>query len=304
MLLAVSLAAGSRHPASRAIVAVGGEAELAPLETEDLVEVPGMGLLGRVAGHELVLGRAALLEQEDVPRGEFDADLHEEAASLLFLAVDGKATATFALTDEPRPEAAAAIAELRERGIRGVALVTGDRWAVARDVAARVGCDDVAAEVLPAEKLEIVERIRASGARVAMVGDGVNDAPALAAADLGIAMGAAGSDVALESARVALLNDDLSRVAFLVRLSRSLRRNVLLSLGVAIGFIVLGAGLSALGVIGPVTAMVLHSASDLFVVLNAARLFREGEDLLEAVEQPPLAPAPAEASSIAVPLGA
>ena len=301
LLLACSAAAGSRHPASRALVELGREAELEPLAAEELRELPGLGLEARVAGRELLLGRAELLEQGGVALGDFDADLREGAATLIFLAVDGLPAATFALADEPRPEAAATVAELKERGIVGVALVTGDRWPVARDVAQRVGCDDVAAEVLPGEKLQIVERLRASGARVAVVGDGVNDAPALAAADLGIAMGGAGSDVALESARVALLSDDLSRVAFLVRLSRSLRRNVAISLSLAIGFMILGVALTSTGVLGPVPAMILHTVSDFLVLLNAARLFREGEELLAPVEDPsglaPLAPAGAQAGS-------
>ena len=158
-------------------------------------------------------------------------------------------------------------------------MLTGDRWAVARRVARDLGCDDVSAECLPAQKLQLVEAARGSGEKVAVVGDGVNDAPALAAGDLGIAMGAAGSDVAIGSARVALLNDDLTRLPFLIRLSR--RTRAIIAQNLIAGVVLIGSGLAlaGAGLLSPILAIMLHNLGSLFVVFNSARLVRAGEEL-------------------------
>ena len=275
--LAAAVARKSNHPASRAVVAIAREAELTLAEPDDFEEVAGKGVVGRVGSRAVVLGRASLLRDrgiEPLPEHELDAGL-----SLLHLAIDGRAVATIGLEDRARPEAKAAVGDLRALGVRRIVMLTGDRWAVARKVARDLGCDDVAAECLPAQKLELVEAARRGGERVAVVGDGVNDAPALAAGDLGIAMGAAGSDVAIGSARIALLNDDLTRLPFLIRLSR--RTRAVIAQNLAAGVLLIGSGLvlSGLGKLSPVAAIVLHNLGSLFVVFNSARLVRAGEEL-------------------------
>ena len=151
--------------------------------------------------------------------------------SLLYVARGGRCLGWIGLEDRTRPEARAAIDELRKLNIRNLSMVTGDKWSVARRVGAEMGCTEVQAEVLPDEKLRLVDDLKRRGHKVAVIGDGVNDAPMLAASDLGIAMGAAGSDVAINSASIALMNNDLSRLPFLIRLSPDERRlaNIILA---------------------------------------------------------------------------
>jgi Cd2+/Zn2+-exporting ATPase len=277
LALAAAIARRSHHPASRAVVAIAREAELALVEPEEFEEVPGKGIVGRVAGRGVVLGRGSLLRDRGIE--PLPEQPHDEGLSILHLAVDGKAVATIGLEDKARGEAKAAVSDLRALGVRRIVMLTGDRWAVARRVARDLGCDDVAAECLPAQKLALVESARRAGERVAVVGDGVNDAPALAAGDLGIAMGAAGSDVAIGSAGIALLNDDLTRLPFLVRLSRQTRAVIAQNLAAGVLLIASGLVLSGLGKLSPLAAIVLHNLGSLFVVFNSARLVRAGEEL-------------------------
>ncbi len=158
-------------------------------------------------------------------------------------------------------------------------MLTGDRNEVASRVAAELNCTDFKAHCLPQDKLAIVEQIRKDGHTVVVVGDGINDAPALAAGDLGLAMGAAGSDVAINSASIALMSDDLKRLPFLVRLSRKTGRVIYQNLGFGIVFIILGVGAGAAGWLRPVPAGFLHLIGGLIVVFNSARLVRYGEEL-------------------------
>jgi Cd2+/Zn2+-exporting ATPase len=183
------------------------------------------------------------------------------------------------MEDRVRPEAKAAIAELHQLGIKRLAMVTGDRWSVARRVAAEMGCDEVQAEVLPKEKLNLVDEFKANGHRVIVVGDGVNDAPALAAGDLGVAMGAAGSDVAIHSASIALMSSDLTKLPFLIRLSRGVTKVIWINLGFGVLFIVLMLLLASLGEIGPIAGVIFHTVGSAVVVFNSARLVRFGEEL-------------------------
>jgi Cd2+/Zn2+-exporting ATPase len=162
-------------------------------------------------------------------------------------------------------------------GIKRVTMLTGDRSEVANRVASELGCTDYKAQCLPQDKLAVVEQIKKEGHTVVVVGDGINDAPALAAGDLGIAMGAAGSDVAINSASIALMNDDLGRIPFLVEVSRKTRRVINQNLAFGVLFIVLGISLSKF--VPPAIAAFLHFASSLVVVFNSARLFRQGEEM-------------------------
>ena len=162
-------------------------------------------------------------------------------------------------------------------GIKRVTMLTGDRSEVANRVAGELGCTDYKAHCLPQDKLAIVEQIKRDGHTVVVIGDGINDAPALAAGDLGIAMGAAGSDVAINSASIALMNDDLRRIPFLVQVSRKTRRVINQNLAFGVAFIIIGISMSKF--VPPAVAAFLHFASSLVVVFNSARLVRFGEDL-------------------------
>jgi Cd2+/Zn2+-exporting ATPase len=217
-----------------------------------------------------------------------------EGLSLLYVTRGGKLLGWLGLEDRTRPDAARAVDQLRDAGMKQVVMMTGDRWSVAKRVAAEMHCTDVQAEVLPAQKLEMVDGLKEKGHLVAVVGDGVNDAPALAAGDISMAMGAAGSDVAIHSASIALMNNNLNRVPFLLHLSDQAVRVVRQNLGFSIGVIVLG--LALFFTIHPVVAVLLHVLSSLVVLFNSARLVRLGEDLdatpPEEPKRTPVAPEP------------
>jgi len=171
------------------------------------------------------------------------------------------------------------LAELRSVGMKELIMVTGDRWSVAHRVAREMGCTEVQAEVLPADKLVLVDALKAKGHKVAVVGDGVNDAPALAAGDLSIAMGAAGSDVAINSATIVLMNNDLRRLPFLIRLSRRTMSVIHQNLIFGVVFIVLFEILAGMGMLTPIFGAMLHMFAATFVIFNSARLVRFGEDM-------------------------
>jgi Cd2+/Zn2+-exporting ATPase len=285
----------SNHPTAKALVQLADEAGVPYAEVTDFKEVAGKGVTANVEGAKVMVGRAAFLRDQGIP-GDLmkTVDLDETAGfSLLFIAKDGQCVGWVGLQDQVRGEAAQAIRQLQEAGIRRIAMVSGDRKPVAERVAAAIGVQEVVAECLPQDKVEFVKASKAKGYRVAVIGDGVNDAPALAAGDISIAMGAAGSEVAIHSATIALMNNDLRRLPFLITLSR-LTRSVInqnFLFGVLFVVIVLTAG--AMGYVHPIVAALLHNAGALIVVFNSARLVRQGEEL-----EPFLAEAkPAEAGT-------
>ena len=202
-----------------------------------------------------------------------------EGWSLIFVAQDRECIGWVGLQDQTRAEAKEALAWLKNTGVRRIALVSGDRQSVTTRVAREIGCDDHVGDCLPQNKVEFVRKMRSKGYKVAVVGDGVNDAPALAAGDLGIAMGAAGSEVAIHSATIALMNNDLRRLPFLLDLSRETRRVINQNFLVGACFVVGGLTLSTLNYISPILAAILHVAGSLLVVFNSFRLVRQGEDL-------------------------
>jgi len=203
----------------------------------------------------------------------------------VFVSRNGEFIGWVGMTDEIRPEAAESLEELRNEGVHRLAIVSGDRIPVAERVAAEVGCKEVSANCLPGEKVEYIQEIRAKGYKVAFVGDGVNDAPALKAGDIGIAMGAAGSDVAIQSATIALMNNDLRRLPFLVHLSRMTRSVINQNFIFGILFVIIGLVLATLNYITPVLAALLNVAGSLIVVFNSARLVREGEEFVPFEEE-------------------
>jgi len=213
-----------------------------------------------------------------------------EGFSLLFVGSGGKCIGWVGLQDQTREEARASLVELKESGVRRVAMVSGDRQPVAARVAKEIGCEEVMGECLPQNKVEFVRAMKAKGYRVAVVGDGVNDAPALAAGDIGIAMGAAGSEVAIHSATIALMNNDLRRLPFLVKLSRSTRTVINQNFLFGVLFSVTGLTLAVFGIVGPIVAAIMHNFGSLMVIFNSARLVRKGEELEhyhpESVEPP------------------
>jgi Cd2+/Zn2+-exporting ATPase len=269
----------SKHPAARALMEVAKEANLALADSQSFRETPGKGVMANVNGSRIIVGREMFLKEHHVDVSNVDNPaLHEEQGfSTLYVAKDNLCIGWIGLQDKTRPEAQRAVRELTDIGIKRVTMLTGDRNEVANRVAAELGCTDYKAHCLPQDKLAIVEQIKSDGHTVVVVGDGINDAPALAAGHLGIAMGAAGSDVAINSASIALMNDDLRRIPFLVQVSRKTRGVINQNLAFGVAFIIAGISLSKF--VPPGVAAFLHFASSLVVVFNSARLVRFGEDL-------------------------
>jgi len=271
--LAAALEAGSEHPVARAIVS-GAPAGLPPVD--DFANLPGLGVQGVVDGHAVVVGRPRLLAEwaQHLP-AELAAVLDEaEAVGHTAVAVgwDGRARGVVVVADTVKETSAEAVRRLRELGLTPI-LLTGDNERSARAVAGLVGIDEVIAEVLPADKVAVVQRLQAEGRVVAMVGDGVNDAAALAQADLGLAM-STGSDVAIEAGDLTLLRGDLRLAAEAIRLSRRTLRVIKGNLFWAFAYNVAGLPLAAAGLLNPMLAGAAMALSSVFVVTNSLRLRR------------------------------
>jgi Cd2+/Zn2+-exporting ATPase len=298
LAVAASVESASRHPVARAVVAVARKARLQLAEVSEFQETAGLGVRGRVAGRKVLIGRPQWLQAQGADMSLLkDPEFREpEGLSVLYVVIDGRCCGWIGLEDRTRPEARAALEQLPKLGVRNLTMVTGDRRAVAQRVAAEMGCTTVHAEVLPDEKLAIVSELKRRGHKVAVVGDGVNDAPALAAGDLGIAMGAAGSDVAINSASIALMSSDLSRLPFLIRLSRATMRVIWQNLIFGVLYIVVAQALVVLlGQDLPLwAALFMHVVSSTLVCFNSARLVRFGEETGYGMEAAP-PPAPATA---------
>lgn len=279
---AASVEQNSRHPVARAVTDVAERARVVVLEPKEVEEAAGKGVRGTVEQSEVVVGRKEWLEENgiEVPElSEKDDRARKEGLSTLYVAKDGRYLGWIGLEDKARPDAKEATADLKNLGVKRLAMLTGDRWSVARKVAGELGCNEVQAECLPERKLKVVERLREEDHHVAVVGDGVNDGPALAAGDLGIAMGAAGSDVAINSASIALMSSELDRLPFLVRLSRRLKTVIFQNLTFGAFFVVGGLLLSTFGYLNPIIAALLHIIASFIVIFNSARLVRFGETL-------------------------
>ena len=271
----------SKHPAARALREVAREANLTLPATDNFKETPGKGVTATINSAKIMVGRDTFLKENNIDISNISdpALLEEQGFSTLYVAKDSKCIGWIGLQDKTRPEARQAIRELIDIGVKRITMLTGDRSEVAGRVAAELACTDFKAHCLPQDKLAIVEQIKRDGHTVVVVGDGINDAPALAAGDLGIAMGAAGSDVAINSASIALMSNDLTRLPFLVRLSKKTGRVIYQNLGFGIIFIVLGIAAGTAAWLTAPYAAVLHFVGSLIVVFNSARLVRYGEEL-------------------------
>jgi Cu+-exporting ATPase len=271
-----ALEAASEHPVARAIAA-GAEERVGVLPSvEGFVNVPGLGVHGQVEGHAVLVGRPALLQHWSQPMPAELAEAMDAAQQAGRTAVvvswDGSARGVLSVADTVKPTSARAIAQLRALGLRPL-LLTGDHEAVARAVAAEVGIDEVIAGVLPADKVAVVARLQAEGRVVAMVGDGVNDAAALAQADLGLAMGT-GTDVAIEAGDLTLVRGDLTAAADAIRLARRTLTTIKGNLFWAFAYNVAALPLAAAGLLNPMLAGAAMAFSSVFVVSNSLRLRR------------------------------
>ncbi|MCA2247881.1 manganese-exporting P-type ATPase CtpC [Mycobacterium intracellulare] len=268
----------SRHPLAEAVIRSTTERHITIPPHEQCEVLVGLGMRTWADGRVLLLGSPSLLRAEKVrvskKATEWVDKLRRQAETPLLLAVDGKLVGLISLRDEIRPEAADVLNKLRSNGIRRIVMLTGDHPDTAEVVAGELGIDEWRAEVLPEDKLQAVRQLQDEGYVVAMIGDGVNDAPALATADIGIAMGLAGTDVAVETADIALANDNLQRLLDVpdlgARAVAVIRQNYGMSIAVNSVGLLMGAG----GALSPVLAAILHNASSVAVVTNSSRLIR------------------------------
>jgi P-type Cu+ transporter len=280
--LAASLEQVSEHPLAGAVVGGARARGVVPVPVEEFLSVTGRGVTGRVEGHSVAIGNLPYLESLRVDATELGrrAEVrYREGQTVVFVAIDGRAAGLLAVSDPIKPSAPEAVQALRNEGI-SIVMLTGDRRATADAVAGAMGIEHVEAEVLPTQKVEVVQRLQSAGQRVAMAGDGINDAPALAKADVGIAMGT-GTDIAMESAAVTLVKGDLRGIVRALRLSRATMRNIRQNLFFAFAYNVIGVPVAA-GVLYPVfgwllSPMIASAAmtfSSVSVIANALRLRR------------------------------
>ena len=280
--LAASIEQGSEHPLAQAILKAASERKFALTAVSGFASPSGKGATGTVEGRKIALGNAMLMGELNVTTSNIDAAAEaarQDGATAIYVAVDGRAAGVIAIADPIKPSAKAALQALRGEGLR-VVMLTGDNLTTARAVAKLLGIDEIEAGVLPERKSEVVQRLRGEGRRVAMVGDGVNDAPALAAADVGIAMGG-GTDVAIESAGVTLLTGDLSGLVRARHLSVAAMRNIRQNLAFAFLYNAAGVPIAA-GVLYPLFGILLSpmvgaaamALSSVSVIGNALRLAR------------------------------
>lgn len=275
--------AGSTHPVARAIRDLARQAKVSVPSPDSLHEEPGRGMLVTWKESEILAGNLAWMVDKGHQEEDFGHLAHQsaQAMSLLFVVQDGQPLGFLGLSDTLRDESKSCLEDLRAAGIRRTAIVSGDRHAVVSTIANGLDLDSAHGGCSPVDKVARINELKEQGLRVVFVGDGVNDGPALATADIGVAMGAAASDLAMESASVALMNNRLDRLPFLLRLARSMRLAILQNF--LLGALIIGGGvvLGAMGLLSPVVAALLQVVGALAVVLNSARLFRQGEELRE-----------------------
>ncbi|OGL66551.1 hypothetical protein A2856_02585 [Candidatus Uhrbacteria bacterium RIFCSPHIGHO2_01_FULL_63_20] len=273
MGIASGLEANSEHPLARAIVAYAKEKGIAPAKVSGFEAVAGRGVSGSVDGQAVLLGNLRLMEERGIEPGSLSdqvARMQAKAQSVMVLARGNKAVAAISVADKAKATAAEAVKDLKAMGVE-VVMITGDHRATAEAVAKELGIDRVEAEVLPARKLEIVKEWQAKGKKVAFVGDGINDAPALTQADLGIAVGS-GTDIAIEAGQIVLVGGGPEKVVDAIRLSRRTYAGIRQNLFWAFFYNVAAIPLAALGLLNPIIASAAMAFSSVSVVLNALRI--------------------------------
>lgn len=270
----------SEHPIGKAVIRAAIQRNIAIPDPDFCEILPGLGAKARSNGHEILLGRPKMFSDLGIslPKDSEEKlhDLSNGGRSVILVMIDQKVSGFLVFEDTIRENAPATIAKLNQAGIRTV-MVTGDNRDATDLVAQKVGISEVYAEVMPQEKVEIVKRFQTQGHTVIFVGDGVNDGPALATADVGVAMGIIGTDVAIETADVALLSDDLSKLPYLFSISRKAIKTIRQNLFFAVGVLVIAVVLTIPGILTPVTGALLHELSSIPVIVNSARLIGSKE---------------------------
>ena len=266
----------SEHPLGRAILAAGQARGLSIPEPEDFTSSAGMGVEAQWSGSTIRVGKPSFLKDAGLSMTpaieDAIAEQSEKGRTAVLVAQGDEPVGLLAIADEVRPEIPSAIRELKALGVKRITMLTGDNRKVAAAVAEAIGVDDFEAELMPEQKQEYVRQCQAEGQVVGMIGDGVNDAPALALADVGIAMGAAGTDVAIETADVTLMNDDIAGVSQFMWMSAKVLRRIKLNIFFSMIYNVVGLGLSVVGLMTPIVAVIFQEAGCITVVLSSTLL--------------------------------
>ena len=273
-LLTLAAAADRRsgHPLAKAVVERARQLKLDVPEPGDFEMIRGRGVRASVNGQAVLVGNEALLKENGVQDSRSDG---EQAGTTVYVSLDGRTIGTLDIADQIRPGAKEAVARLKATGVKRVVMLTGDNERIARRVAAELGVDEVRADLLPEDKVKAIADLQGQKHQVAMVGDGVNDAPALARAQVGIAMGARGTQAAIEAADIALMTDDLSKIVLARALARRAYRTIQENIFVGVGVVhVLGITAALLGWIGPIQAAMIHLGPDILVFVNSVKLLR------------------------------
>jgi P-type E1-E2 ATPase len=268
----------SEHPFARAILKKAEELKIDVADPSHFEMIPGFGVVGHHEGKEVVVGNRKLLERKrikvsrEVERHLIDQKL--EGKTPVLVCENGSVVGLIGIADMPRERIVESIGKMRDMGIKNVVMLTGDNPAIANAIARQVGINEVRSELLPEQKVTYIKKLRENGHQVLMIGDGINDAPALATADVGIAMGEIGTDVTIETADIVLMKDDVSKVSKTIQLGRAtltvIRENILFAMIVNI----IGIILAVHGNISPTLAAMIHEGNALLVLLNSARLIR------------------------------
>ncbi len=270
--LAASADRRSAHPLAKAVVDAAAKRGMTVPEPESFEQLPGRGVKATVEGRRVLVGNVALLREQGVP---LEAAIDGGGRTPVHVAIDGKFSGVIFIADKVRPGAREALSELRASGVKRIVMLTGDNAATAQAIANELGIDEVHAELMPEDKVTAISDLQKQGHRVAMVGDGVNDAPALARADVGIAMGGGGTQAALEAADIALMTDDLGKIAAARAIARRAYRTIQENLYVGVGVVhVLGITAALLGWIGPIQAAIIHLGPDVLVFINSVKLLK------------------------------
>jgi heavy metal translocating P-type ATPase len=276
VLLAATGEKFSEHPLARAILAAAGARNIAIPDPDDFKSETGMGITARSGERNLIIGKPEFLEKKGVQLGEDVLGIitkqMDQGRTVIVIASDTTVAGLIAIADEVRPGTAEAIAALRKMGVKNIVMLTGDNETVAKAVSTSIGIDSYQANLLPEQKLEIVKEFQAKGQIVGMIGDGINDAPALAKADVGIAMGASGTDVAIETADITLMKDDLWQFVDFVWMSQKVIRRIKINIGLSMVYNAIGLLLGVRALLTPITATLYQEAGCISVVFSSILL--------------------------------
>ena len=275
--LAIATAAEGRsgHPLAKALIAYSSSIGIEVMPAESSLVSAGKGVEAAIHGRKVLCGNRKFMEECNIDLSPAESNIRNlcnEGKAIIIVAIDGTVTGLIGFSDEPRAGAEGMLHRLSEMGIRSI-LLTGDNKMAAEHLAGKIGIEDVQADLLPSKKVDAISGLQRDGSIVAMAGDGVNDAPALKAADVGIAMGAIGSDIAIEASDIALMGDDISRIPYLKRLSNATVSTIKLSISLSLIINAIAIVLSLLGLLTPTTGALVHNAGSVFVVLIAALLY-------------------------------